>query len=252
MSPRKYVLTYLALVSPLALVIFANYLFLRGSGELLLAKDIASAQSANDVLYGTATNHNTYQYKLELYRKWKPDIVAVGSSRTLQLRGNFFNTPFVTMGGAMNSLKEGELLWEDMLRIHQSKVVLLGLDFWWFDESKPEGSDNHVLRGGELHLSKLLFPAESLLNGKVDPAFFLESARRGIAVVVFMPPVAPSVLDEMKRAGGYSDLGTAIRKGLPADIPFFDFTDPAVLGEASDCEFVDGTHGGGRALCTHG
>lgn len=331
MSSRTYVFSFLLLLSPIALVILANYLFLRGSGELLTARDIVDRQKSGFVLYGTATNSNTYRYKLEMYQQMRPAIVAVGSSRVMQFRSWFFNEPFMTLGGAMNSLKEGDMLVADMLSLHRPRAVLLGLDFWWFDRAIAEATDDHTLTGGELRTNKLLFPIQSILDRKVSPSYFLATVRSGVAdcagcdklglnaainfegfgpdgsyyylgtlsglrpsldyrfsrslglvsgtvvgphplaipaspdpqrvkafrrivdrlrnagseVVVFLPPVAPSVLNEMKRLGRYSSLREAIAQATPPEVKVFDFTDPAALGESpADCEFVDGTHGG--------
>lgn len=330
MSSRRYVLAYLLLLSPLTLLILANYLFLRGSGEMLSANEVAARQAKAFSIYGTATNHNTYRYKLALYRDAKPRAVAVGSSRTMQFRSWFFDVPFMTMGGAMNSLREGEELVDDMLAIHRPDVVLLGVDFWWFDASVPQARDDHTVLGGELHLNKLLFPLGSLWERKFSPAYFAQSISshaanacagcdrlgllaatydegyapdgsryylgtlngkrpsldyrfettlsrvasgagapklaipavadpqrvlqlqglihdlrsHSIPVIVVLPPVAPTVLAEMRRQGSELRLGEQLRKALPDDVNLYDFTDPSSLNAADDCEFVDGTHGG--------
>lgn len=83
----------------------------------------------------------------------------------------------------------------------------------------------------------------------VDPLrwSYIERARSifrdaGVEVITVIPPVAPSVARTMSRSGHYGvldDLGSR----LGADAAFFNFHDGASFG-TSDCEFVDGYHGG--------
>ena len=69
--------------------------------------------------------------------------------------------------------------------------------------------------------------------------------RKNIAVVAFLPPLAPSVVDFMnkhKDEYAYLDSFKTAVENLGADY-YFDFHDVRDLG-AGDCEFVDGFHGG--------
>ena len=80
-------------------------------------------------------------------------------------------------------------------------------------------------------------------------ALLREASARGIRVVAFLPPYAPTVLDAMRRTGGYDyverlprELESTFRE---AGFPLLDFTDVRPLG-ATDDEFVDGFHGSER------
>lgn len=70
---------------------------------------------------------------------------------------------------------------------------------------------------------------------------------KGVKVVLFLPPLAPAVVDAMEKSGGYGYVkkaNAAVRDLARArHLPFFDFHDPRVAG-ANDCEFTDGIHGG--------
>lgn len=72
-------------------------------------------------------------------------------------------------------------------------------------------------------------------------------AGKNIQVVLFLPPLAPSVLDAMEKQGGYAYMKIAEQKirALAArrGVPFFDFHDLRGIGSA-DCEFTDGIHAG--------
>jgi len=68
--------------------------------------------------------------------------------------------------------------------------------------------------------------------------------RAGVAVITFLPPLAPTVYRAVRARGdryGYVDKAREVFATL--NTPYFDFTDPASIG-ATDCEFVDGFHSG--------
>ncbi len=78
-------------------------------------------------------------------------------------------------------------------------------------------------------------------------AFLDEAKRRGVHVVAFLPPYAPSVFAYMQSKGdAYAyipKIYPAIRKEFTKrGFSLFDFTDATALG-SSDEEFLDGNHG---------
>jgi hypothetical protein len=112
--------------------------FLKAAGELQPVESIVTQQQATDALYGSALFEDEFRYKLELIRERKPEIVALGSSRALQFRQEFFSVPFVNAGRAMNSIPEGARFVEEMLRVHRPRLVLLALDVWWLNANRSE------------------------------------------------------------------------------------------------------------------
>lgn len=110
-----------------------NGLFLYATGEFLPVAKIAAMQKENpQALASCATHDLTYPYKLELYKLNKPDIVAIGSSRVMPFRESSFKAKFLNMSRAMNSIDQGYFLVKEILQIHPPKVVIMGLDYWWF------------------------------------------------------------------------------------------------------------------------
>ncbi len=61
-----------------------------------------------------------------------------------------------------------------------------------------------------------------------------------VRVIVFIPPLAPSVVEQMKDFSLIADLRKRLKQ---ADIAYYDYHDAQAI-HANDCEFVDGTHGG--------
>lgn len=101
------------------------------------------------------------------------------------------------------------------------------------------------IKGGEkiyAHSDKV--SQEQLEKFRSLLAFFKQES---IPVVVFVPPFAPAAVKAMTENGGYgyiAETRAALRDmATEKDIPFFDFHDASTL-RATDCEFIDGCHGG--------
>lgn len=165
-----------ALMLPLGI----NLLFVTNAHEHTTFREIVKIQHAKNAIYGTAINQNTFAYKIELVRHTAPKIIALGSSRVLELREQFFNTSFVNCGGAMNSLEEGRVFLTELFRYHKPEVVILGLDFWWFSDlfTQREIFAYHRNTGADLTLDKLIKPYELLISSKI-------SARDYLAILLF-------------------------------------------------------------------
>lgn len=325
----RYILWQLAAMLVLSLVLLPCWLFLQRSGELLSDAEIAEAQTAGDefVLAGMATRPVDYHYKLELVRRRQPEVVALGSSRALPFRPQFFLPEFVNAGQGMGNIGMGQWFVSEMLETCRPAVVLLAVDIWWINRysSTPFVVPQPLSRGKELSVKKLLLPyvwvrdkkisAVDLLSGGLfqreknrigvaalttfsglgpwgsyyytgiitgtvdaDDVRFGKSIDRvrqgtskfeyavkadeskvatlislierleqaGCHVVAFLPPVAPTVHDEMQRieqGGGYSYVADAMQTMEQAGIVLHDYQDVRSLG-SSDGEFVDGFHGG--------
>ena len=112
--------------------------FLKAAGELQPVENIVQSQQKRQAVYGSALFEDDFQYKLSLIRTRRPDVVAVGSSRALQFRQEFFAVPFVTAGRAMNSIRQGEFFVDELLKAHRPKLVILTIDVWWLNPRRRE------------------------------------------------------------------------------------------------------------------
>lgn len=100
------------------------------------AEEIVRLQHLDrNLIYLSGINSDIINYKLALLDQSSPDVVAVGSSRSMQVRSSFFKTSFVNLGGAVNSIAELDYVSSKMVRMSRKpKVVLLFVDVWWFNE----------------------------------------------------------------------------------------------------------------------
>lgn len=77
-----------------------------------------------------------------------------------------------------------------------------------------------------------------------------EARRRGLNVVAYLPPYAPTVEHALRNGGRHTYMAKIAAAVAPvfeeAGYPFFDFTSCESLG-CTDAEFVDGVHAGTKA-----
>lgn len=130
--------------------------------------EAARMQFKSGGLYGSALVYRPYPYKLELYRLEKPDVAIVGSSRAMGFVNEGFAASMTNLGGAVNEVLEAEKLIPDMLAVHHPKLLLLTLDFWWFnaaryDDVPPESQSEDVT----FTLRDILSPAKWLWGGEI-------------------------------------------------------------------------------------
>jgi hypothetical protein len=166
-----------------ALCILVNIVFIFNAGENTGFREIVAEQLATDGVYGTALSQNPYAHKMELVKAIKPEVLAVGSSRTMLFRRAFFTASFANAGGAVNYIAEGLDFLRELARFHKPKVVILGLDFWWFAGRypQPKSFPYHDNDGRKLTFEKLTTPFTWLRRGDItvaDYASILLTARR--------------------------------------------------------------------------
>lgn len=127
---RRVFIVCLILALPLAY----NYFFLTKSGEFLTPEQIYVKQNTGDfVIYSSGVLEGVTEPKLYAYAQKKPHIVSFGSSRVLQFRQNSFNSSFYNLGYTFATIAEALDITPQVLSIHLPEVVILGVDYWWFN-----------------------------------------------------------------------------------------------------------------------
>lgn len=158
-------------------IVACNLLFLFRTGEYSSLESIVERQQsdAGFCIYGSALHADSFFYKLQGEKVRKPEIVALGSSRTLQFRDVFFNRPFYNMGLAVDSIKTGKQLLRKMDTQEMPKILLLGVEPWWFHPAyaKVNYDDRLPVLGTRLHFSYLLEPLRFVWQGKLSMREYL-------------------------------------------------------------------------------
>lgn len=169
----NYVKLYLLLLFFFAIPIFINYFFLRNSGEFLSFQEIFLRQSSSgnkNFIYGSAVFNGFKELKLYAVKMRKPEIISFGSSRVLQFRESFFSKPFYNLGSTASSIQEALNTSNLMLEQYLPKVVLLGVDFWWFSETLHKPSYGLSMRRelNKVDPGHLLLPFHWLKDGRIS------------------------------------------------------------------------------------
>jgi hypothetical protein len=166
---RKF---YLGLIAPLLVCAlyfgFATLLLLR-SGEYLPLDTIIEKQQKTGGIYGSAVLMRGFYYKQRLYDLRKPDIITLGSSRVLGFRQQDFAKPFVNMG-SLSDLEEVVEVAETSFKTHVPKLVILGVDFWWFHPQAENRAINRSPADSGISANDLFQPLSWLATGRVTPS----------------------------------------------------------------------------------
>ncbi|MGE4552255.1 MAG: hypothetical protein AB7D57_04035 [Desulfovibrionaceae bacterium] len=132
MSYRRFLLVF-ALLAALGFAPFGlSMLLVRQSGEMLTYAQTVDRQLARHALFGPAFNADHYLYKCALYDAVRPDVAVVGSSTMIPFRERCFTARFLNCCRTADDLPELESFVTHALAVHPPKVMLVGLDFWWF------------------------------------------------------------------------------------------------------------------------
>lgn len=171
MNAKKWIrIVFLIIIMIGLLPYIFIYIFLKSNFENNTYPQIVKRQLVNNSIYGTALNQNTFSYKLALIKEVKPKIISLGSSRVMQFRKESFNSTFVNAGGSINYLNEGYEFLQEMYKSHKPEYIILGLDFFWFNENFPQPLTfpYHQNNGTTIDYKKIAKVFSWLLTRKIE------------------------------------------------------------------------------------
>jgi hypothetical protein len=129
----KLFVTKLILLIPVVLIISIPLLVLLKSGELLSIDAIIGRQAQTQGVLGLGYGEPNPQYKLRAAVKYHPQILAMGTSRTMQFRNYFFSTSFYNTGGGVGKIDDLQPFLEALPDNLLPKVLIVGLDQNFFN-----------------------------------------------------------------------------------------------------------------------
>lgn len=176
---RRYAVHNMAFALTCALLLAImgmSYLFLTRTGDTIRPSLAAERQEQEDVKFGSALFFRPVPYKLALYRLRKPDVAIVGSSRAIEFVRRGFTTSMVNLG-SMRDLAQIRSLLQSMFAVHKPKLIILTIDFWWFNAARTEETvDLQPDTEGQLSIPQLLEPFGWIAGGKIGIGDFIEGA----------------------------------------------------------------------------
>lgn len=173
----RYFVVLLLGVSGFALILIMNLIFLERVGEYSELNNIVDEQQEHNGLYNGLA-HKLSKYKIEVYRRKEPKIVAVGSSRVMQIRDYFFEDKFYNFGGF--GLSSNGAMLETLLAKQKPEIVIVALDYFSFCTSKLPLNPTAVL--GRANRASNAMPRRYLLPQflMVDGTLGLKTYIRGL------------------------------------------------------------------------
>lgn len=317
---RRFFLGFFSVVLLAVTICLLTYIALSRAGEISIDDVIFSQQKSENTLYSSGLDQGSYFYKMKLMEVIQPEIVAIGSSRAMQLRRQFFKRSFVNTGGAVKNVAELESITNELVLLKQKpKLAFVFIDPWWLNShfagaggihppniqpdkfsfdfalaamktlkngnwiAKLFTTNNlgiHAIitgegfgRDGSYHYTNILkgssnsFKDQAFKNtleriGKgnrrfekgdypdqklvLRTCFALKKLTSAIDhVVVVTPPFAPVVWKEMAKGGyGYIQAIDSEIKECLGTGEFHTFVSGLAIPNNTDCEFIDGFHGG--------
>jgi len=134
---RRFFLSGFLFLIPLAAVFAFPLAVLSLSGELLAVDEVIARQikTDTDTLYGPAYSNASRYYKLRSVLTRRPEVLVLGTSRTMQIRSNFFKHPetFYNAGGGVGRIKHFRAFLNHLPRTAQPKLLIVGLDQYFFN-----------------------------------------------------------------------------------------------------------------------
>jgi hypothetical protein len=103
-------------------------------------------------------------------------VAIVGSSRAIEFVRHGFTSSMVNMG-SMRDMAQIRSLLQAMFAAHRPKLVILTIDFWWFNSARSEEVvDLQPDTVGPLSLVQLAEPFQWIAEGKVGVGDFIAGA----------------------------------------------------------------------------
>ncbi|MBN1646258.1 hypothetical protein JW868_04430 [Candidatus Woesearchaeota archaeon] len=177
----RFAKTTAAFVST-TLIVTALFLFLPAkifyeSGENLNVDEVIHLQvdgKKESFLYGPAYSNKAELYKLRLVNAMDCDIIALGTSRVMQLRQQFFETDFCNAGGGISKINDYLPFLQNIDEDHTPKILILGFDHNFFNENWDDGTkppypyNKSETKSREIFRSNVIYIYKDYMEGKID------------------------------------------------------------------------------------
>lgn len=158
---KRFVSIVALFLLPFAVFYGLMAFILSNSRETAPLDDVVDATVSGElVLYGSAYHENFQAYKYRVTSQLAPRLLVLGTSRSMQLRGEFFSeSSFYNAGGAIRNAADYLLFLQALPEESLPDTVLIALDQNMFNPTWADGN-----RAGELQLGDLPVKTDLLLR----------------------------------------------------------------------------------------
>lgn len=180
---RNFLIGFILPVLMITVICLPNSIFLYNAGEFETPENMAEALlSSESCLVGMSTSrYNVIDFKKEIYKIKKPEMIVVGSSRAMQFTSELFKGAYFNLGGMVGNVIQAQTTVNDLLAIHKPDLAVLLLDFWWFKAGNETLEQKHqnITQRMSQNIQALFSPFSWLSQGKVSLETYLDILSRG-------------------------------------------------------------------------
>lgn len=147
MSWKKYCTTLLGVFLALLAICTATAEWMvHRLNETYVGDTVAiDLQIQENALYGSALTDDVGFLKYGIISRTKPDIIALGTSRSMQFRATFFKgTTFYTTGGMGDSVDAMEAIFDHICINYVPKIIIFAVDWDWLNPNYPHTKIRYV------------------------------------------------------------------------------------------------------------
>lgn len=122
-------------LAPVGLAVAALEAALWRLGETVPISAIVVESHRDEALFGRELLSQRFDVlKWEAWSRRRPAVVALGSSRVMQIRGALFEQPFLNAGGLIQDVADVQRVADALVagELPIPRLLLLGVDPWWF------------------------------------------------------------------------------------------------------------------------
>lgn len=180
---KKFLLYLFILVLPLLILLPVPLFFFYETGEISTF-DSHLRQLKEKQLFGIAYSGISREYKFHMVDTYKPEIIALGTSRSLEIESNIFNPTysFYNAGVAAQNVRD---LYTFVHKLsYDPKLIVIDINHFWFNSSRKPGPeatyDVPKLDVTNIFLSCFKFYGDVFV-GKIVPQKLFANENIGIA-----------------------------------------------------------------------
>lgn len=130
------------------------------SGEAMPLKMVIRNQEADPLaIYLPVDRDTIFAYKNLMYHERLPEVVVIGSSRVLNFRSNALNNApekFYNAGFSGMRMREIEAFLDTLTPETAPKILIIGIDQFWFNTLWTDNREEAVIDRGEIGLDRVL------------------------------------------------------------------------------------------------
>lgn len=170
---KRLIIKVLVFLLPVIVVILIPLTIAYKSGELYTISVAVKEQNKTGGLYGTAYANSHTLYKIINTRNKQPKILALGTSRIMQIRDFFFKDSFYNAGAGVFSLTDFQCFFNEVYSdssVQKPSLLIISLDQYFFNEDWASAfeDDYNMVDVDILSLSRIQLLTGDILSGKVS------------------------------------------------------------------------------------